>query len=124
MPTLQSGGPRTTPSGYPGGPVVPSGQLSPKVGRRGYSSPYSDNVIRTTSTSGPVSFTRALEVTDSLAGGMRAGNGARVGTEEHRESVYDMNYEVSVRHFLGVLRCRSSEHSQECSDQGLYISKI
>jgi len=97
VPTLQSGGPRTTPSGYPGGPVVPSGQLSPKVGRRGYSSPYSDNVIRTTSTSGPVSFTRALEVTDSLAGGMRAGNGARVGTEEHRESVYDMNYEVSMR---------------------------
>ena len=104
MPTLQSGGPRTTPSGYPGGPVVPSGQLSPKVGRRGYSSPYSDNVIRTTSTSGPVSFTRALEVTDSLAGGIRAGNGPRAGTEEHRESVYDMNYEVSVRHSLGVLR--------------------
>ena len=25
---LQSGGPRTTPSGYPGGPVVPSGTLS------------------------------------------------------------------------------------------------
>ena len=77
------------------------------MGRRGYSSPYSDNVIRTTSTSGPVSFTRALEVTDSLAGGMRAGNGARAGTEEHRESVYDMNYEVSVGHSLGVLRCRS-----------------
>lgn len=29
-PLLQSGGPRTTPSGYPGGPVVPSGQLSPQ----------------------------------------------------------------------------------------------
>jgi hypothetical protein len=26
---LQSGGPRTTPSGYPGGPIVPSGNLSP-----------------------------------------------------------------------------------------------
>lgn len=97
VPTLQSGGPRTTPSGYPGGPVVPSGQLSPKLGRRpqGHSSPYSDNVIRTTS--GPISFTRALEVTDSLAGGLRGTNGGRTGQEgDHRESVYDMNYEISV----------------------------
>ena len=78
--------------------MVPSGQLSPKLGRRGYSSPYSDSVIRTTS--GPMSFTRALEVTDSLAGGLRGATvGARSGQEgEHRdrESVYDINYEISV----------------------------
>ena len=30
--SLQSGGPRTTPSGYPGGPVVPSGHMSPQLG--------------------------------------------------------------------------------------------
>ena len=65
VPTLQSGGPRTTPSGYPGGPIVPSGQLSPKLARRGYSSPYSDSVIRTSTapaghlaTAAPMSFTR------------------------------------------------------------------
>merc|ERR1719347_878481 len=37
LPSLQSGGPRTTPSGYPGGPVVPPGHVSPKGGvRRGH----------------------------------------------------------------------------------------
>jgi len=110
IPTVQSGGPRTTPSGYPGGPVVPPGQVSPKLNRRymgqADSSPYSDNVIRTNTSvpqsSGPMSFTRALEVTDSLAG-MRGVNGAPRQMEEpgpgadHRESVYDMNYEISYR---------------------------
>ena len=107
IPTVQSGGPRTTPSGYPGGPVVPPGQVSPKMNRRYMgptdSSTYSDNVIRTNTSvpqsSGPMTFTRALEVTDSL-GGMRGANGAPRQMEEpgadHRESVYDMNYEISV----------------------------
>ena len=109
IPTVQSGGPRTTPSGYPGGPIVPSGQLSPKMNRRYMpgQEPYSDNVIRTSApvSSGPMTFTRALEVTDSLAG-MGSGGGVMRGAnggirqqgaeEDHRESVYDMNYEISV----------------------------
>jgi len=117
-PSLQSGGPRTTPSGYPGGPVVPPGHVSPKAPRRPHfpgqqgpphlvnSSPYSDNVIRTSSggplgpgPQGPMSFTRALEVTDSLQQGRgQQGNhpGQNVGDEGNRESVYDMNYEISV----------------------------
>jgi len=122
-PSLQSGGPRTTPSGYPGGPVVPPGQVSPKAGpRRGphfgggpgsSSSPYSDNVMRTIAgphspPQGPMTFTRALEVTDRVEQGQHLvrgqqqgpGNGAAVRgeTEEggNRESVYDMNYEISV----------------------------
>ena len=144
-PSLQSGGPRTTPSGYPGGPVVPgpaaaagnnSGHLSPKMGRRligpnqTMSSPYSggggsDHVIRTTAPSssaspqqqqqGPMTFTRALEVTDSLQqqqqqimrGGGRMGqqqqppppppgDGGGEGNGGGRDSVYDMNYEISV----------------------------
>ena len=59
---------------------------------------------------GPMTFTRALEVTDSIAGLghgtggiLRGSNGgahppARQGEEgsENRESVYDMNYEISV----------------------------
>jgi hypothetical protein len=92
-PSLQSGGPRTTPSGYPGGPVVPPGHVSPKGLRRQThfpgqagppvtSSPYSDSVLRTSGgpssqggplPQGPLSFTRALEVTDSLQGGLRGG---------------------------------------------------
>jgi len=121
-PSLQSGGPRTTPSGYPGGPVVPPGHVSPKVNRRHFpsatqnSSPYSDNVIRTSnhppphsSPQGPMTFTRALEVTDSIAGLGHGGGGilrgsnggahpTRQGEEggDNRESVYDMNYEISV----------------------------
>ena len=99
VPTLQSGGPRTTPSGYPGGPIVPSGQLSPKLARRGYSSPYSDNVIRTAAppvhTSAPMSFTRAMEVTDSLAGRARGEELEHRDTRD-RDSVYDINYEISV----------------------------
>ncbi|CAB4057900.1 ZDHHC5_8 [Lepeophtheirus salmonis] len=59
QPTLQSGGPRTTPSGYPGGPIVPSGHLSPPPTSKSSSSPY-------TSGQQPLSFTRALEVSDSL----------------------------------------------------------
>ena len=117
IPTVQSGGPRTTPSGYPGGPIVPPGQVSPKMGRRfapghGQEAGYSDNVIHRTAgpqASGPLTFTRALEVTDSIAGiqqrgqangvgGAARGGGAGGQTEgaEHRESVYDMNYEISV----------------------------
>ena len=105
IPTVQSGGPRTTPSGYPGGPIVPSGQLSPKMNRRYLpgQEPYSDNVLRTSApvSSGPMTFTRALEVTDSLAGAgvMRGANGGirqQPAEEDHRESVYDMNYEISV----------------------------
>lgn len=116
IPTVQSGGPRTTPSGYPGGPVVPSGQLEAGHGRRypgagGGDPGYSDNVIhgaRTSASSGPMTFTRAMEVTDSLAAGAgqmpnqsggRANGGPRLGEEggaDHRESVYDMNYEISV----------------------------
>ena len=117
IPTVQSGGPRTTPSGYPGGPIVPPGQVSPKMGRRfgpghGQEAGYSDNVIHRTAgpqSSGPLTFTRALEVTDSIAGIQQrgqvngvggAGRGGQAGGQsegaEHRESVYDMNYEISV----------------------------
>ena len=82
-------------------------------------SPYSsDNVIRNTNVTssphaspaqGPMTFTRALEVTDSIAGIQQrgqangvggAGRGGQAGGQsegaEHRESVYDMNYEISV----------------------------
>jgi len=159
-PTLQSGGPRTTPSGYPGGPMVPSDHVSPKVARRHFpqhgvgpqhtSSPYSDNLPRTSTahsvpshhnappphhnappphhnappphhgvppphhnappphhgvppphhnaphgapSSQPMTFTRALEVSDSIQmrGGRQEGEG-----DQPRESVYDMNYEISV----------------------------
>ena len=110
IPNVQSGGPRTTPSGYPGGPIVPPGQVSPKMGRRfgpGHGQPegYSDNTVihRTGGPQpgqGPLTFTRALEVTDSIAGIQQRGQGsngaARGGEGEHRESVYDMNYEISV----------------------------
>jgi len=117
IPVVQSGGPRTTPSGYPGGPIVPPGQVSPKMGRRfgpGHGQEaYTDNVIHRTAgapASGPLTFTRALEVTDSIAGIQQrgqangvggAGRGGQTGGQsegaEHRESVYDMNYEISYR---------------------------
>lgn len=72
-PALQSGGPRTTPSGYPGGPVVPSGNLSPP----GHfpSSHHHHHHHAGYATTGrishhqiqqPMSFTRALEVSESL----------------------------------------------------------
>lgn len=134
-PSIQSGGPRTTPSGYPGGPVVPPGHVSPKLARRGMPlphqqqqhptpSPYSsDNVIRNTNVTssphaspaqGPMTFTRALEVTDKLQmrGGGRGGPPlphpqqgqqqqqqqapSEGGAEGNRESLYDVNYEISV----------------------------
>ena len=101
--------------------MVPPGHVSPKVNRRHFpppaqnSSPYSDNVIRTSnhppphsSPQGPMTFTRALEVTDSIAGMghsggvLRGSNGGhpapRQGEDggDNRESVYDMNYEISV----------------------------
>nr|XP_040578657.1 LOW QUALITY PROTEIN: palmitoyltransferase ZDHHC8B-like [Lepeophtheirus salmonis] len=99
QPTLQSGGPRTTPSGYPGGPIVPSGHLSPPPTSKSSSSPY-------TSGQQPLSFTRALEVSDSLE--MRqpssqqpsqsSGNPSKGVSADnaHRDSVYDINYEISV----------------------------
>jgi len=132
-PSLQSGGPRTTPSGYPGGPVVPPGHVSPKLSRRGIpaqsaqSAGYSD--MRTSSggappcttssphasPQGPMSFTRALELTDKMqnirgGGGRQSGppppqnnggggvvpqDGGEAGNRD-RESVYDVNYEISV----------------------------
>jgi hypothetical protein len=153
-PSLQSGGPRTTPSGYPGGPVVPPGHVSPKLSRRGLpggggmaqnqassASPYaSDNsgLMRTNSgggpgsgighhnapttssphaspPQGPMSFTRALELTDKMqnvrappgrgsGGGVPPSNGPGGGGGPsqdggdggNRESVYDVNYEISV----------------------------
>jgi len=129
-PSLQSGGPRTTPSGYPGGPIVPPGQVSPKGAPRRALPPYSDNVMRTIPMSGqgavsppqgpitgPMTFTRALEVTDRVEAGLhqqqqqatqlrhgQGTNGALVrqaGSSEeaeqaNRESVYDINYEISV----------------------------
>jgi len=161
-PSIQSGGPRTTPSGYPGGPMVPPGHVSPKMSRRMppppplaasqvagggggvSSSPYSENVIRTNASpqhhspqQGPMSFTRALEVTDKhqlrsaagvggatgVGGGGRPqppipaaasvnhgagggglgsnnnpnnGGGVTDSTESNRESLYDVNYEISV----------------------------
>merc|ERR1719237_1207081 len=125
-PSLQSGGPRTTPSGYPGGPVVPPGQVSPKGGpRRGGGGPhfphgpvggpgYSEQAtVRTcmgnsqSPPQGPMTFTRALEVTDRAEAGeqsrqlLRHSNGQVPRTSEqeqgeNRESVYDMNYEISV----------------------------
>ena len=123
-PSLQSGGPRTTPSGYPGGPVVPPGQVSPKGGPRrsgggahygppggpGYSEQATVRTAMGNSQSppqGPMTFTRALEVTDRAEAGeqsrqlLRHSNGQVPRTSEqeqgeNRESVYDMNYEISV----------------------------
>ena len=148
---LQSGGPRTTPSGYPGGPIVPSGHMSPQMGQNTSQGRKiklfgpSDRVLKFFSSSisaryvpqgymttgrlsthqqqqaqqqqqqQPLSFTRALEVSESIEGrgggqgqpqsilknsGGRAppasGGGAGGGGDE-RESVYDMNaYEISV----------------------------
>ena len=76
---LQSGGPRTTPSGYPGGPIVPSGNLSPP----GHYPPSHHHHHTGYATTGrishhqqqqqqqqqqqPMSFTRALEVSESLS---------------------------------------------------------
>merc|ERR1712096_477987 len=98
--------------------TTPTNTHSPKVNRRHFSpppqnsSPYSDNVIRTSnhqpphsSPQGPMTFTRALEVTDSIAGlGHGGGGGVLRGSNggthpaprqgedgDNRESVYDMN---------------------------------
>jgi len=114
-PTIQSGGPRTTPSGYPGGPMVPSGHVSPKMSRRPPhgSSPYGENVIRTApsphnSPQGPMTFTRALEVTDKIQmrgprppppgthPGQPNNGGGQPDNDPNRESMYDVNYEISV----------------------------
>lgn len=114
--------------------MVPPGHMSPKMSRRqaaapgvgGHhgSSPYNDNVIRTAGAAvvasphssppaataaavgqpGPMSFTRALEVTDKIQmrGGRQAdlsgGGGGQPtdGSDPNRESLYDVNYEISV----------------------------
>eukprot|EP00095_Tigriopus_kingsejongensis_P007921 maker-scaffold1210_size55525-snap-gene-0.22 protein:Tk07921 transcript:maker-scaffold1210_size55525-snap-gene-0.22-mRNA-1 annotation:"palmitoyltransferase zdhhc5" len=87
LPALQSGGPRTTPSGYPGGPIVPSGHMSPHLNNSGGTShPMGGGKILTPgyTTTGrlsahqqhalqqasahpqPLSFTKALEVTEGI----------------------------------------------------------
>ena len=148
MQILQSGGPRTTPSGYPGGPVVPSGQLSPQhttvqasqvpqqshnrtvsqhpssqsvgystTGRMSVHQQHSAATSHQAQNQGPVSFTRALEMTENFA---KEGNLVQSGVGSHsqntgknnssgatgesgsqdnqkRDSVYDVNnYEISV----------------------------
>eukprot|EP00096_Caligus_rogercresseyi_P016313 TRINITY_DN890_c0_g3_i3.p1 TRINITY_DN890_c0_g3~~TRINITY_DN890_c0_g3_i3.p1 ORF type:complete len:284 (-),score=99.06 TRINITY_DN890_c0_g3_i3:184-1035(-) len=116
QPTLQSGGPRTTPSGYPGGPIVPSGHLSPPPTSKSSSSssPYANHPPSSHQQQHqqqPLSFTRALEVSDSLGGGGGGGNQFHHPQQHqhlhhpedpsnpdnaHRDSVYDINYEISV----------------------------
>ena len=148
---MQSGGPRTTPSGYPGGPVVPSGQLSPQHSTAGTSQlhqqqhtrsmnqhPTSQSVGYSTTgrmsihqqltavtptahpqhgQQGPVSFTRALEMTENIAkegqlvhssSGSQVPNTGKAQAQssstdnstqdnQKRDSVYDVNnYEISV----------------------------
>ena len=153
---LQSGGPRTTPSGYPGGPIVPSGQLSPQhstattsqmlhqqqpqmlrsvsqhptpqQSSQGYSTTGRMSVHQQLAAGpptthqqhgqqGPVSFTRALEMTENIAkegqlihnaqgGQVQNTNKAPTATSsgeggaqdnQKRDSVYDVNnYEISV----------------------------
>ena len=83
--------------------MVPPGQVSPKVARRGWVAQQeqvpSDNVIRQ-GAGGPLTFTRALEMSDSLASERARANGSvrQQGEDvaDNRESVYDMNYEISV----------------------------
>ena len=146
---MQSGGPRTTPSGYPGGPVVPSGQLSPTHSAAttsqvhhqqqhmrstsqqptqqslGYSttgrmSVHQQHASASThqqhNQQGPVSFTRALEMTENIAKDgqqiqthpgsqnqstiqVQAGGSVDNTAQDNqkRDSVYDVNnYEISV----------------------------
>ena len=134
---LQSGGPRTTPSGYPGGPVVPSGQLSPQhstatsqihlrntsqqpsqlqttpaslgystTGRMSVHQQNAPGAAGPSHQQGPVSFTRALEMTENLAkdaqvheGHMPVGGSGDSNPQDNqkRDSVYDANnYEISV----------------------------
>ncbi|XP_059090491.1 palmitoyltransferase ZDHHC8-like isoform X1 [Tigriopus californicus] len=151
LPVLQSGGPRTTPSGYPGGPIVPSGHMSPHLGNATTSSlPGSGAKIMTPgyTTTGrlsahqthallqqqqqqqqqqqehgivvsslhqPLSFTKALEVTEGIQRAVNSGNSGSQqqhqqqilpqqqqqqhlgASDDNRESVYDLNnYEISV----------------------------
>jgi len=73
---LQSGGPRTTPSGYPGGPVVPSGNMSSPTATASVSMASSHHMVPAVgyTTTGrpsthqqqPMSFTRALEISENL----------------------------------------------------------
>jgi len=73
---LQSGGPRTTPSGYPGGPVVPSGNMSSPTASASVSVAPSHHMVPAVgyTTTGrpsthqqqPMSFTRALEISENL----------------------------------------------------------
>ena len=65
---FQQSGPRTNPSGYPGGPVVPSsgqpkssqGPMAPTMGYTTTGRPSSHQQTM------PMSFTRALEVSEAL----------------------------------------------------------
>jgi len=122
-PQLQSGGPRTTPSGYPGGPVVPSGNLSsPPVSSAASSHHmvptsavgYTTTGRQSTHQQQPMSFTRALEITENIdqGGGQPRGFPRQQQQQQQqqpqsdqqknddgsrRDSVYDMNsYEISV----------------------------
>jgi len=73
---LQSGGPRTTPSGYPGGPVVPSGNMSSPTASASVSAAsslhmapavgYTTTGRPSTHQQQPMSFTRALEISENI----------------------------------------------------------
>jgi len=98
---IQSGGPRTTPSGYPGGPIVPSGQpLSPPHHQTSNQRPVSHHGSGASagySTTGrmsvhqqPPTFTRALEMSKSMGQSLNhSGHSAEshqppAGTEMHQ----------------------------------------
>merc|ERR1712029_264027 len=134
---LQSGGPRTTPSGYPGGPVVPSGNMSSPTATTSAAAvaavavsshhPMVPTMVGYTTTGRPsthqqqpMSFTRALEMTENLdqrgrpqsqqpSVGVPVNQGppqpssqpldpqSASNEDSRRDSVYDMNsYEISV----------------------------
>jgi len=135
---LQSGGPRTTPSGCPGGPVVPSGNMSSPTATTSAAAvaavavsshhPMVPTMVGYTTTGRPsthqqqpMSFTRALEMTENLdqrgrpqsqqpSVGIPVNQGPPLqpssqpldpqsasNEDNRRDSVYDMNsYEISV----------------------------
>jgi len=124
IPVGAPSGPRTNPSGYPGGPVVPSsgqpkssqGPMAPTMGYTTTGRPSSHQQTM------PMSFTRALEVSEALQQGAQppqqpppptsilrnSGHGATPQQQPdrqdqqpqdggNRDSVYDVNsYEISV----------------------------
>ena len=96
---LQSGGPRTTPSGYPGGPIVPSGQLSPQHAQAarpaqhiGYSTTGRMSVHQhqqaAQQAQQPVTFTRAMEMSKSIGQSLNepTGEAAAAGARMHVSS--------------------------------------